>query len=264
MNSLPEFRSYFQSTSRMACFSGIILLKSPKDFSLFDYILIVFGITITINNVVITSFLVYFLATQSYSLLELVTYIPFIVYATEGVAKYFFLMMNRQVYHGLLDELKELYATTWKYDKRLMDELDDNRIWIRKYQWIFVMQHSLFTYAPVLITAINYWFFGNWNPIRVLNIWYPFDVERHWLFVYWIEINGARYSAFNTILPDCLMLMMLIQMNYHFECLGRKIVEIVKEKKDHIAVKIKDGSRSQTNGIGSLKEVVQIHNKLME
>lgn len=251
MALLPEFHSYFESISKMACFSGIVLIKRYKDFGIFDYFLIIFGVVLTINNIIALSFIVCFFSTQSLSLLDIVTKLPLLVFATEGTVKYLFLMINRTVIHGLLNELQELYATTWKYQGHLVEQLETNRFRIRKFLLLAVILQSVFAYTPVVITAAEFFILRKWNLLQVHNIWYPFDIDNHWFLVYCFELNASRYSAFNIVLPDGLMLMMIIQINYHFECLGHEIIERVKVK-------------SQLTENESLKDCVKIHIKLLE
>lgn len=273
MISRPEFRPYLRLTSTIAQFSGIILIKKLEDFSIFDCVVLLLGFVFTLNSVVLISILIYFLATQSYSLLELVIYIPYIVYSIEGLAKYYFLMSKRNIYLGLIVELKELYRPPkCEHEQILIHEQAASLSKIMKFQLLYVVQHVLFTYTPIIYTAINYWIFGNWNPLRVLNIWYPFDVKENWLLAYWFECNAVRFSSFNAVLPDCLMMMMLLQMNYLFECAGHRIVTIIRKtemsekEKQHLIPTFKRDSESQTimSRMELLQDWVETHNKLIE
>lgn len=273
MLSLPEFVTYLNLTSFIAKFSGIILLKRLVNFEFFDYILLLLGFIFALNSIALTSIIIYFLATQTYSILEIVIYVPLIVYSIEGLAKYYFLMIKRDSYLSLIVELKELYRPPrCEHEKILVDEQAANLSRIMKFQVLYVVQHILFTYTPIIINTFKYWFFGNWNPLKVIDIWYPFDMRDHWLLTVLIECNAMRFAAFNAVLPDCLMMMMLLQMNYLFECSGHRIVTIIrktemtKNEKLHLiqTVKTITDSKKKMTRMDLLKDFVETHSKLIE
>lgn len=272
MLSLPEFVPYLNLTSFIAKFSGVILLKKLNDFSITDYVFLSLGLLFGLNSISLTCIFIYFLATQSYTILKVVIYVPLIVYSIEGLAKYYFLITKRKRYLELIIKLKALYRPPHcEHEKLLVDEQAASLSRIMKFQVLYVVQHVLFTYTPIVINTFNYWFFDQWKPLRVIDIWYPFDVEQHWLLILIIECNAMRFAAFNAVLPDCLMMMMLLQMNYLFECSGHRIVTIIrktemtKDEKLHLIKTVKtmtDPKKNMTR-IDLLKDFVETHSKLI-
>lgn len=274
MLSLPEFQPYLRLTSTIAKFSGIVLLKKLEDFCILDYVLLLLGFVFTLNSIALITILLYFLLTQSYSLLEMVIYIPYVVYSIEGLVKYYFLMTKRTTYLALITELKSLYRPPkCEHEQILVHEQATSLSRIMKFQLLYVVQHILFTYTPVLQTVVNFLISGKWKPIPVLNIWYPFDGERYWLATYFLECNAVRFSSFNAVLPDCLMMMMLLQMNYLFECSGHRIVTIIRKsemtekEKLHLIQTVQSSTEAEPKSMTRmdlLKDFVETHNRLIE
>lgn len=204
----------------------------------------------TLNQLFIIVCFTIFLLFHARNLLEAITHLPFLVFTIESVIRFTFISFNHTKINALIIELKNLYRTSWHYcynRKTIIQELSLTRRQINLYQYAHVFCNAVFTYAPLLITVILYSCSNTLSkPLFILNTWMPFDKFKYAWLTYVIEINVCRYAQYVTVATDCIMIMMLIQLNYHFECLGQEIVSVV------------NGNR------GKLRDVLRIHLKLIE
>uniref|UniRef100_A0A336MKY8 Odorant receptor n=1 Tax=Culicoides sonorensis TaxID=179676 RepID=A0A336MKY8_CULSO len=104
----------------------------------------------------------------------------------------------------------------------------------------------------------------HWDPVFVLDGYSAFDKKSYQLLAYLTDLNAPRYAIAAILAPDCTMIMIIIQLNYHFENLGYAIIDIMRQRKK---TKI-SGSLSETNtnvgSIGNLQEAIEVHSKLIK
>lgn len=206
----------------------------------------------TLNQLLIIVCFTTFLAFDARNLLEAVAHLPFLVFTIESIIRFSFLTFKHTKINALIAELEKLYGKSWRcYDKQtLVQELRVAHRQINLYQFAHVFCNTVFTYAPLVITVILF----SWSnilsqPLFILNTWMPFDKFKYAWLTYLIEVNVCRYAQYVTVSTDCIMIMMLIQLNYHFGCLGQEIVMVVKEKR---------------NAGGKLRDILRMHMKLIE
>lgn len=187
----------------------------------------------TLNQMFIVVCFTTFLLFDARNLLEAVAHLPFLVFTIESLIRFSFLTFNHKKINALIMELEKLYGTPWNCGnirQTFIQELSVTRRQINMYQYAHVFCNGVFTYAPLCITIVLFSCCHTLSsPLFILNTWMPFDKFRYAWLTYVIEINVCRYAQYVTVATDCVMIMMLIQLNYHFECFGQEIITVVKE-----------------------------------
>lgn len=209
----------------------------------------------TLNQLFIVVCFTTFLLYDARNPLEAVAHVPFLVFVLESLSRFYFLTFKHPKINALIGEFQKLYDTPWMCAKRVVftEELIVQRKRLIMYQFAHVFCNGVFTYAPLCITVILLSCCSNIlpNPLFILNTWMPFDKFRYAWMTYIVEINVCRYAQYVTVSTDCIMIMMLIQLNYHFDCLGHEIITVVKE--------------INRKGLkGKLRHELKMHNKLIE
>lgn len=65
------------------------------------------------------------------------------------------------------------------------------------------------------------------------------------------------------IVPDCIMILTIVQLNYHFENLGHAIIEVVKQRGKTNQLKTLEKVVDETQKIKTLEEAVKMHTMLI-
>lgn len=254
---MPEFESYFSITRKLCATIGLQPFSNKKDGlkgSWYNHFLKALGVLMTFNQLFIVVCFTTFLLKDARNLLEAVAHLPFLVFTVESLIRFSFLTINHTKINALITELANLYETPWNCADRhtLIQKLNVARREINMYQFAHVFCNGVFTYAPLCITVILFSCCNTLsNPLFILNTWMPFDKFKYAWLTYIVEVNVCRYAQYVTVSTDCVMIMMLIQLNYHFECLGYEIITVVRE--------------SNQKGLeGKLRNELRMHMKLIE
>lgn len=255
---LPTFDSFFLVVIKFAYFIGLEPLQPDPNRRWFNIFIIINGIISTSNAIVYTYFFLTFLLLKATNALESISHIPFILFCIESWIRFIFMMYNRIKIINLVEEFRQLYTTPWKYNANLVHELDQTRRSFVRTQFMYLGCNIVFCTGPILISLFTYFFLHSMDLLYIVNTWRPFDRQKYAWLVFIMDTNMARYAQYGNTVPDGFMIMMLIQLNYHFECLGHAIQDVVR----NLNIVQKIGKEDKPKVIRTLKDAVAFHEKL--
>lgn len=201
-------------------------------------------------------FFMTFFFSKATNALESISHVPLIMFSVESWIRFIFMIYYRNKLTDLVEEFRQLYTTPWKYNATLVKELDQTRRSFVRTQFMYLGCNIIFCIGPILISLFTYFFLHSSDLLYIVNTWRPFDRYKYAWIVFILETNLAKYCQYGNTVPDGFMIMMLIQLNYHFECLGHAIQDVVADSK-------KDSKhKGKHRVIRSLKDAVVFHDKL--
>lgn len=259
-NTLPTFESFFKTTRFISYIIGLVPFYLDGETRKFDFLLHFFGTVMTINQFYITLTFILTILLEAKSVRNVIWTLPFLCFSAESCVRFLFVAKSRKVINELLSDLKFLYQIPWKGQSLAVSELNSHRKLIDTYIYISCITNGIFVFSPLLVTLFVYLAWHEWSPIFLADSWTAFNRNEHPILAYLIEIQAPRYVMSAIIASDCIMMLVIIHLNYHFESLGHAIIEVVKRGNTKA---IDEDTETETNAIKSLKEAVVMHSKLI-
>lgn len=261
--TLPTFEVFFKATRYLGYIIGLVPFNLEGETRTFDFFIHIFGAAMTINQLYVNLIFILFIFMEAKTLFDVICMVPLLNLAVESCVKFLFVTKNRALVNELLSDLKFLYQTPWNHQSHAVSELNRHEKYMDKYIYISFIINIIFTYIPLVVTLVVHLAWKKWDPIFVVNGWTAFDKKEHPILAYFIELQAPRYCMSAIIVPDCIMILTIVQLNYHFENLGHAIIEVVKQRGKTNQLKTLGKVVDETQKIKTLKEAVKMHTMLI-
>lgn len=264
---IPRFESFFNYAKVLAYLTALIPFRLPNDTRKFDFLINFFGIIFTLNQLLITvCFLMHIFTIQKDAAIGIISHIPFVFYGSEGWVRYFFLILRRKEMNSVIDELQELYDLPWDYNKKSVQTLNLHRKRMNKMLVFAAFCSLIFSVGPIILTTLLYWIWNIWSVQYILDTWRPFDKDKYYWLTYIIDWTVSKYATSTTFVVDGIQIMMLIQMNYHFECMGNGIVKTIQNHSvsKNSTERCNIADKEKKHEIQSLNGLIKIHYKVLK
>lgn len=254
--NLPSFESFFELIKKLSLSIGVIILKPKQIWTKLDLVVFCFGY----YNAVACFYSFFCYTYQTFQIIRnelyffLIGEVPSLFWVITQCLNMFILIYNYDDIMNLAKQFEDLYAIEWSDTSErsiFIRQLKRNKKQIIAYQIFFLGINIVFSVTPLITTAITYFTTGTFEPVFIFpNILYPFDKVKFYWITFIIEFILARVSTLVTIAIDVLVLVFIIQLTYHFECLG-------------VEIQLMQGQPKQSDK-KILKNLLKIHQSLLE
>lgn len=257
---LPPFESYFTVIRKFAYFIGLEPFRPDSNRKCFNWVMNFYGILMTANQLFYTVCFFTFLS-KATKVLEIISHIPFILFCIESWLRFIFMRYYRNEITNLVEEFRQLYTIPWDSNRKVLQELKINRLNFVRVQYFYLMCNIVFCAGAILVSLYIYVFLQSMDLLFIVNTWMPFDRYKYAWIVFILDTNTARYAQYGNTVPDIVLGMLLIQLNYHLESLGYAIQNIIRDSNIY---RNRDKKEFKRKFMGKLKDVAFLHNKLTE
>lgn len=255
MASVPKFDILFNLLKKVGRLNGFIILKPKSEYTRFEKIISLCNWLATINLIyVLISFPLFIFLTNP-NFLEVVSVFPTLWYGSDVLLKILIFPFINDHLLLLMQDFEILYEKKWsnsEIQNKNVNDFNNGHKKLNIYLKGNLFSNATYTISPLIVSYGFYVKTANWNPLFILNCWYPFDKVKHYWITYSMEFFAARTSVYQGVVFDVLLCIFLLLLSYFFESLGNEI---------HYAINNFTTPKKQLRN--SLIELYLIHLKLI-
>lgn len=230
---LPSFESYFSLLKVFAFTIGLHIFKPVARWKKLDWSVMLFGYV----NVFLAFYGFVCFVVRIYRLLQrdqfflVIAEVPGTLWSGNQCLNYIVILRNKAKIVELMRSFEDIYDLKWGTmeggEQDFVGQLRKDKRRVLAYFKFYILNNLLFSLTPPLITVITYHITGVFSPVFIAPTnFYPFDRERYYWSVFFVEFLMARASMVVLLLPDVMVSMFSIQLVYHFECLGVEVCNL--------------------------------------